>query len=159
MRKLKKYIIVQPTVEQYQSGKSKYFWVWGTSLNKKAPGIPHSTCSYLPFHQNFTWGKGWITTAFDHTSEKNIISKLIIFLWNKILWFACVTCGDYWIFSFINLGILDQLDEFPCIFYTFATISTIKKRETWKFSPKRNCLLNQHKWVEGLLCNQNKMPT
>ena len=103
--------------------------------------------------------KGWITTAFDHTSGKDIASKLIICLWNKILPFAYVTHGDYWIFSFIHLGVLDELDEFLCILYTFAAISTTKKWETWKFSAKRNNLLNQHKWVKDLQCNWHKIPS
>lgn len=70
-------------------GRSKFSCVWGTSLNKKSqePHVPPvSTCH---FPQNSPELKGWITTAFDHTSEKDIVSKLIFSVWNKILSFAC----------------------------------------------------------------------
>lgn len=60
------------------------------------------------------------------------------------------------IFSFINLGVIDQLDELPCMCHTFVAIGITKKLETCKFSQKTNNLSNQHRCVEGIVCSCTK---
>lgn len=117
-----------------KSGRSKFHCVWGASLNRK-PQEPYVLPVSCLFPKTSPELKRWITTAFDHTSGKDILSILIISVWNKILSFAYVTHGDYWIFSLINLGALDLLDELPGIF-TFAATRMIKQMQNLKIFPK-----------------------